>query len=122
MTTSREAFEKWCMSQGYSNQPSTCWQAWQAGQAALLAVQAQQEPVLEGYPLDIDGDPMPFPPAIPEDAKDAERYRWLRGKSFCRGESTIQLIEEFGGYPYVGETKDRFIDRYIDAAIAQEKP
>jgi hypothetical protein len=58
MTTSREAFERWCRSQGYSNQPSTCWEAWQASRAALL------EEIKAGGAvawIDREGDVMPMP-------------------------------------------------------------
>ena len=49
--------------------------------------------------------------------KDSERYKWLIGKVFTRGETCLALYEEFGGSPYKGETIRQFMDRYIDEAM-----
>ena len=58
---------------------------------------------------------------IAELEKDAARLYWLISRSFCRGESCVQLLEEFGGFPYVGETKNEFVIRYIDEAMKKEQ-
>jgi hypothetical protein len=53
--------------------------------------------------------------------KDAERYKWFRSKCFVRGPECVQIIEELGGAPYVGESIEQFVDRYVDTAMKETK-
>ena len=57
---------------------------------------------------------------VAELEKDAGRYRWLIGKVFARGETTLAIYEEFGGAPFKGESIPKFMDRFIDEAMQKE--
>ena len=63
------------------------------------------------------------PPRAAEDARDAERYRWLRDNSVSQWEHPIvvsQTRTEYG-MRYVGPVCGRALDRSIDEAIAGKR-
>lgn len=69
--------------------------------------------------------PCPKPPllrGVPEIdrlRKIEQRYSWLINKVMVRGGATLALYEEFGGAPFQGETIRQFMDRFIDARLAE---